>query len=406
MQKQPKNFNPEPFDYHQEIDLTIDTLTNLGQGLGRVDGWVVIVPFTLPGEKIRARVYRNHKNYSDADLIEIVTPSPDRIEPKCPLFGQCGGCQYQTLAYETQVVWKQRQVAELLLHMAGIDFPVNEVITSPRQYNYRSKITPHFQKPRDGKISNIGFLIANRRQQILDVPECPIAMEPINHSLTAVREDTHRRASSYKKGATLLLRASADAQVITDHKAIATELVGDLKFRFPAGDFFQNNPFILPAFTDYVREQAVAGGARFLVDAYCGSGLFTLTAAPAFERATGIEVSEGSIEWARKNAASNQINNCEFLAGEVEDLFANVTYPGDETSIIIDPPRKGSSPEFLDQLFHFAPSSVVYVSCNPSTQMRDLKLFTAAGYQLRAVQPFDLFPQTRHLECVMTLTKD
>ncbi|MFT4549668.1 MAG: tRNA/tmRNA/rRNA uracil-C5-methylase (TrmA/RlmC/RlmD family) [Verrucomicrobiales bacterium] len=405
MQKSPKNFNPEPFDYHQEVELTIDTLTNLGQGLGRIDGWVVIVPFALAGEKILARVYRNHKNYSDADLVEILEPSPDRIEPQCELFGQCGGCQYQNLAYPTQVEWKRRQVAELLQHMAGIEFPVNEVITSPRQYNYRSKITPHFQKPRGGKIDAIGFLIANRRQQILDVPSCPIAMESINQKLTSVREKVHLKAAGYKKGATLLLRASADEQVITDPKATATEQVGDLKFSFLAGDFFQNNPFILPAFTDYVREQAVASGAKFLVDAYCGSGLFTLTAAPAFERATGIEVSEGSIKWAKKNAAANQIANCEFLAGEVEDLFANVTYPGQETSIIIDPPRKGSSPEFLSQLFRFGPRSVVYVSCNPATQMRDLKLFTEAGYQLEAVQPFDLFPQTRHLECVMTLTK-
>jgi len=405
MQKRPKKFNPEPFDYHQEIEFTIDTLTNLGQGLGRVDGWVVIVPFTLPGEKIRARVYRNHKNYSDADVVEILELSPHRIEPRCELFGQCGGCQYQNLDYDEQVSWKRRQVAELLQHMAGLEFPVNEVITSPRQYNYRSKITPHFQKPRDGKISNIGFLIANRRQQILDVPTCPIAMESINEALPGVREDVHNRAKSYKKGATLLLRASAGDEVITDSNATATEQVGDLKFQFLAGDFFQNNPYILPAFTEYVRQQAATHGAKFLVDAYCGSGLFTLTAAPAFERATGIEVSEGSILWAKKNAAANDITNCEFLAGEVESLFARVKFPGEETCGIIDPPRKGSSPEFLAQLFEFAPRSVVYVSCNPSTQMRDLKLFTQSGYKLSAVQPFDLFPQTRHLECVMTLSK-
>ena len=401
----PKKFNPDPFDYHQEVEFTIDTLTNLGQGLGRIDGWVVIVPFTLPGEKVRARVYRNHKNYSDADLVEVIEPSPDRIDPRCELFGQCGGCQYQNLDYQRQVEWKRRQVAELLEHMAGIEFPVNPVIASPEKYHYRSKITPHFQKPRDGKISNIGFLIANRRQQILDVPQCPIAMRSINEALPAVREDVHRRAKTYKKGATLLLRASAGGAVITDPNATATEQVGDLEFQFLAGDFFQNNPFILPAFTDYVREQAVASGARFLVDAYCGSGLFTLTAAPAFERAVGIEVSEGSIRWAKNNAERNRITNCQFLGGEVEDLFGEVTFAGADTSVIIDPPRKGSSPEFLGQLFQFDPRSVVYVSCNPATQMRDLKLFTEAGYQLRAVQPFDLFPQTRHLECVMTLTK-
>jgi len=289
--------------------------------------------------------------------------------------------------------------------MAGIDFPVNPVITSPRQFHYRSKITPHFHKARAGKIDAIGFLIANRRQQILDVTQCPIAMEPLNAALEGVRASVRKRAFIYKRGATLLLRASADGQVITDPKAIATEQVGALEFRFPAGDFFQNNHFILPAFTSYVREQAVASGARFLVDAYCGSGLFTLTAAPAFERATAIEVSEGSIRWAKLNAESNGIHNCEFLAGEVENLFAGVSYAGEDTSIIIDPPRKGSSPEFLDQLFKFGPRSVVYVSCNPATQIRDLKTFTSHRYTLTEVQPFDLFPQTKHLECVVTLDR-
>ncbi len=451
-----KKFNDQPFAYHQEIELEISTLTNLGSGLGRVKladqqpienreskienpgGWVVMVPFTLPGERVRARVFRNHKNFSEADLVEVLTPSPHRVQAPCPLFSKCGGCQYQHLTYTEQLRWKQQQVAELLQHMAGITFAVNPVVGSPREFGYRSKITPHFAAPRwfksppadatiasqeetvpgavsdaDRAISNaapagpvfpIGFLRQGTRFDILDVPRCPIATDAINEKLTTVRAGVHARAESFTRGATLLLR-DASGVVTTDYDAIVTETVGDLKLHFLARDFFQNNPFILPAFTGYVREQAAASGARFLVDTYCGSGLFALTAARAFERVAGIEISESSVRFARENAAANAIANATFQAGDAAAIFAGLTFPAGDTVVVIDPPRKGCDASFLAQLFAYRPRAVVYVSCDPATQMRDLKDFLAAGYAVRAVQPFDLFPQTRHLECVITLER-
>ena len=178
-----------------------------------------------------------------------------------------------------------------------------------------------------------------------------------------------------------------------------------LRLHFLARDFFQNNPFILPAFTRHVREQAAASGARFLVDAYCGSGLFALSAASAFERVAGIEISESSVRFARENAAANGITNAMFQAGDAAKIFSGLEFPAADTVVIIDPPRKGCDESFLGQLFAFGPRAVVYVSCDPATQMRDLTHFLAAGYTLTAAQPFDLFPQTRHLECVITLSR-
>ena len=420
-----KKFNDQPFAYHQEIELEITTLTNLGSGLGRVvlpgeteAKWVVMVPFTLPGERVRARVFRNQKNFSEADLVEVLTPSPDRVAPRCGLFGRCGGCQYQHLAYPAQLAWKRRQVAELLQHMAGIpDFPVAPVVGSPREFHYRSKITPHFNPPRDPAVPPpIGFLRQGTRFDIVDVPQCPIATEAINAQLTEVRARVHTRAAAgeYERAATLLLREASGA-VTTDYDAIITETITrddepPLKLRFLARDFFQNNPFILPAFTGYVRAQAAASGARFLVDAYCGSGLFALSAASAFERVAGIEISESSIRFARENAAANGVPNATFAAGDASAIFATLAahapaFAPADTAVVIDPPRKGCDEAFLTQLFAFGPRAVVYVSCDPATQMRDLKSFLAAGYTLAAAQPFDLFPQTRHLECVLTLVK-
>ncbi|MDF9827179.1 tRNA/tmRNA/rRNA uracil-C5-methylase (TrmA/RlmC/RlmD family) [Ereboglobus sp. PH5-10] len=435
-----KRFNDHPFPYHAEIELEIHTLTNRGVGLGRValpaedsptppdaaapasSGWVVMVPFALPGERVRARVFRNHKNYSEADLLEVLTQSPHRITPRCPLFGRCGGCQYQNFEYSEQLAWKRRQVEELLRHMAGIEFPVSPVIASPQQYGYRSKITPHFNNPltRGAHASRvltassptlpqdsgfpIGFLRQGTRHELLDVPRCDIATDAINARLPELRADIRARAAAgeFKRGATLLLR-DAGGEVTTDYDRIINERVGDITLHFLARDFFQNNPFILSAFTGYVREQAAASGARHLVDAYCGSGLFALTAARAFERVTGIEISESSVQFARENAAANNIANATFRAGDASAIFAGLDFPPGDTVVIIDPPRKGCDENFLSQLFAYAPRAVVYVSCDPATQMRDLAHFTARGYKLTAVQPFDLFPQTRHLECVITL---
>jgi tRNA/tmRNA/rRNA uracil-C5-methylase (TrmA/RlmC/RlmD family) len=403
-QRPPKKFVPVPFQYHQEIELPIDALTNLGSGVGRLDGWVVFVPFALPGETVKARVYRNDKNCSHADLVEVLVASPDRVTPVCPLFGACGGCQYQHLGYPKQLEWKTRQVGELMQHMAGIVFPVNPCLSTDQRWHYRSKITPHFDGPRDGEIGAIGFLANGQRSRLVDVPQCAIAMDAINAALPEIRGAIRAKAHTFKRGSTVLVRATGD-KVETDFKAIATERVGDLTFQFLAGDFFQNNPFILPAFTGYVAKQAAAGGARFLVDAYCGSGLFALSLAKHFEQVAGVEVSESSCEWARKNAAANRVSNAAFLTASAENIFAEINFPAAETAVVIDPPRKGCTPEFLDQLVKFAPARVVYVSCDPATQVRDLKLLGAGGYQIADVQPFDLFPHTRHLECVMTLVK-
>ncbi len=455
-----KKFNDQPFPYHHELDLEVATLTNLGVGLGRVtlpgienpegktensSKWVVMVPFTLPGERVKVRIYRNHKNFSEADLLEVLTASPHRIDPKCPLFGRCGGCQYQHLTYPEQLKWKRQQVEELLKYMAGVEFAVAPVIASPKEFGYRSKITPHFSAPRLQRAAGagdaglvrpepgspapaatnpIGFLKQGSRFDLVDVPQCPIATAEINAHLPEVRAKTQRRlaAGEYKRDATLLLRHAKEC-VTTDYDAIITEEIAQtgvrsnlaantstagpslLQLKFLARDFFQNNPFILPAFTDYVREQAAGSGARFLVDSYCGSGLFALSCAPAFEKVVGVELSASSVKFATANAAANGITNATFLAADAAQIFAGLTFPSADTAVIIDPPRKGCDELFLGQLFAFGPRAVVYVSCDPATQMRDLKGFLAAGYRLTAVQPFDLFPQTRHLECVITLAK-
>ncbi len=406
IRKVPKKFNPTPFAYHEEIKLEIDTLTNLGDGLGRVNGWVVMVPYALPGERVKAKIWHNAAGFSRADLVEVLRSSPERITPACPLFQQCGGCQYQNFGYNAQLDWKTKIIADLMKRLGGLDAPVNRCHASPRQFHYRSKITPHFDFPRRDDFP-IGFLSVNQREKIIDVPACPIATEAINAALPAIRDNARRNRSHYKRGATLLIRETAEG-VVTNPKQVVTERVGDLSLRFLAGDFFQNNPFILPEFVNYAVEKAAGtdtGKCNYLADTYCGSGLFALVGASRFAEVLGIEVNEDAVKKAAENAKLNGIVNCRFIAGSAEHIFASVKTPAAETAVIMDPPRRGSDEAFLTQLLDYAPRRIVYVSCGPDTQARDLKTLIAGGYRVVDVQPFDLFPQTRHIENIVTLEK-
>lgn len=338
----PKNFNSHPFNYHEELELRIDTLTNLGSGLGRVDNWVVMVPFALPGELVKVRIYRNFKNYSDADLVRVIEPSPHRVTPKCALFGVCGGCQYQNFAYSEQLLWKQRQIQEIFQKLAGIDVEVNPTIPSPREYFYRSKITPHFPKPNDTREFPIGFLKNGGRNQLVDVPECTIAMKNINDALPSQRNRIMSVRKKLKKGGTLLLRSTREG-VISDNNAIVSEKVGDIVFQFPAGEFFQNNPFILPEMVNYVISQAKIDGAQCLIDAYCGVGVFALSGAKSFAKVVGIELNKAAVKSAHSNAKLNNIENCEFVVGQAENIFGTVSYTAKETVVIIDPPVRAAT---------------------------------------------------------------
>ena len=199
MLRPPKKFVAIPFEYHQELVLQIDTLTNQGHGLGRYNDWVILVRFALPLEKVKVKIYRNDKNFSEADLVEVIKPSPFRISPTCKFFFQCGGCQYQNLTYEQQLQYKRQQIEELLWHMVKIKQEVPPVIPSPIQYEYRSKITPHFDKPRQNQIEAIGFLSSFGRRQLVDIPHCDIATSSINQVYQVLREQVHEKKIATKK---------------------------------------------------------------------------------------------------------------------------------------------------------------------------------------------------------------
>ena len=431
--KVPLQFVPYPFQYREEVDCVIESITNGGLGIARIEvpprgddahrnsahmKWVVMVPSVIPGEHVRVRIFRNYKNYSDADLVTVVQASPDRVNPVCPLAGDCGGCQLQHMSIELQREWKTKLVQQALEQYGLADAVVAPCLGTEHVFGYRSKLTPHYQHPSRSRrgvsnekgnlITAIGFQRRSSRQT-LDVPSCPIATPEVNAKYQVARQALLSTPPNGKKGASLLFRQAnlEDEYVETDHNEFMTTRVEGLDLTYRAGNFFQNNYHVLPLMVNHVVEQATAGGGMtHLADCYCGSGLFALAASKHFQQVVGIEISTRAIAEAAANARANNIANCEFKAASAEGIFSVIQgFPRDTTAVVLDPPRKGCSEGFLEQLCGFAPRRIVYMSCDPTTQARDAASIVASGYTITSIQPFDLFPQTRHIECLMILER-
>jgi 23S rRNA (uracil1939-C5)-methyltransferase/tRNA (uracil-5-)-methyltransferase len=291
-------------------------------------------------------------------------------------------------------------VVECFEKIGGLTLTTMPTFPSPKTYGYRSKLTPHYEKSREGMERKLGFLKHGSRRILVDVPSCPIATTSINEFLPQARTALFKETK--KKGGTLLLRDVQEG-VATDPKEVVSERVNGIVFQFKAGEFFQNNPFILPDLVNHVIEQANPGNSISLIDAYCGGGLFSLSASRRFQKVVGIEISREGFEGARTNALLNQIKNAEFFLGDASSIFQELQNLPRPCSLIVDPPRKGCDANFLRQCIEFRPNRIVYVSCDPATQARDAKILTEAGYRILQAQPFDLFPQTRHIENVLTL---
>ncbi|KAF2723893.1 S-adenosyl-L-methionine-dependent methyltransferase [Polychaeton citri CBS 116435] len=470
-------------EQHAELDLEINELSSTGDGLAQKDGQIYVVPFAAPGDIVKARVYKHDtdEHYSLADFLSVEKASEHRTEePKCKYFTQCSGCQFQHLPYTFQLAHKRSVVAKAYRNFSNLApelVPeVGETMGSPLQYGYRTKLTPHFDAPpgarranRKGekvkwdKVPEIGYM-KKGTQKTMDIEDCPIGTEAVRKGLIKERDRVSKNIDQYARGATLLLResterleneqdnkavATEDAVLedrgkwihrktcITNHKATSTEYIEDFRFDNPAGSFFQNNNSILPLVTQYIRDhikgpELLEEGMptiKYMIDAYCGSGFFTVTLSSMFERSIGIDISSQSIDFASRNAELNGLpqDSTNFLAADANKLFDTDTldhnrFPHAQTVVVIDPPRKGCDANFIRQLLEYGPQRVCYVSCNVHTQARDVGWLvngvdgvvddkgqqgsrTEGLYEIESLRGFDFFPQTGHVEGVAFLRR-
>lgn len=431
----------------------------------------VVIPFALPNEIVNIRIFRTHPSHSEADLVKIIEKSSLRKDEliNCKYFGKCSGCQFQSLEYEDQLRLKRKTIQNAYSFFAknlveSKLLPViGETIASPLKYKYRTKLTPHFDLPRGKfnpesiRIPSLGFGAKGRpnwrpeaeggNYSILDIEDCPIGTPIINEGMKNEREVLKRTYKLFLRGSTILLREHTRVQpvdedetkfansekgskdpdsenvcyikendliktCVTESRQIVTENVEGKIFNFSAGEFFQNNNSILPIVTKYVRDALFLEGQedRYLVDAYCGSGLFSIMCSEGVKQVVGVEVSKDSVAFAKKNAELNKITNADFIVGNAEKIFEDIKLPPNNTSVICDPPRKGCSEAFLTQLSDFNPKKIIYISCNVHSQAKDLDFFinntnNGKQYRIDSIRGFDFFPQTHHVESVAILSK-
>ncbi|QLL33774.1 hypothetical protein HG536_0F00990 [Torulaspora globosa] len=468
--------------YHREVqNVKVLKITSSGDGLGIIDNpveegkkQIVVIPFGLPGDIVRIKVFKTHPSYVESDLLEVTTKSEMRNDDliNCKYFGKCSGCQFQFLEYDSQLELKKKTIIRAFKHFAprlvseGLLPDVGDTIGSPLQYGYRTKLTPHFDVPRKSKSLQIrpplGFGQKGRPQwkkdtieqgghaSILDIEECPIGTSVVNMGMQNERKRFTEEFSKYKKGATILLRENttvvgsslesgeegsreptgklSEVKVrddatdktliktcVTNTRQVVTEYIDGYTFQFSAGEFFQNNNSILPLVTKYVRENLQIPNSQpdqdhNLVDAYCGSGLFSICSSKGVTRVIGVEISADSVTFAQRNATANGVENCKFIVGKAEKLFESIDTPNDRTSVVLDPPRKGCDELFLTQLAEYCPAKIVYISCNVHSQARDVEYFlkntdNGKRYKIESIRGFDFFPQTHHVEGVCVLTR-
>ena len=374
-----------PFQIGNKLILTIHDIAFGGEGVGRTDDFVVFVPFVIVGETVEAEITEVKKNFARAKLLCVITPSPERVEPPCQYFTRCGGCQYQHMDYATQLQMKQKQIADLFERVGKISRDVvAPVLPCPSPYGYRNRIMIRSQWNGPAKKLEIGFIRADR-PFVEDIEECKIAEPALNEQVKHVRAHP-----PHKGGIKVVLRVQPE------------------NWEVPPDSFFQNNFFLLPKLVETVREFLQASGAKHLVDLYCGVGFFGIEAAGTVESFVGVEYDKLAIAAARKNAASRNIQNGEFIAAKVEEALPELLkkFSPEKTAVILDPPRKGCWPETLELLRQTRPAQVIYVSCHPATMARDLNILcTDSVFELLRVQPLDMFPQTQHVECVADLRR-
>ncbi|MBI4731194.1 MAG: class I SAM-dependent RNA methyltransferase [Chloroflexi bacterium] len=402
------------------LTIKLEKLTCGGDALGRLpDGRAAFVPFALPGETVRARVVEERRGHVRMELVEVLEASPERIVPKCRHFGACGGCHYQHLPYETQLKAKSEIVRDQLARIGKIENPpVQEMIASPVQWNYRNHIQFHLTK--DGKLGYVG--VDGRR--VVPISECHLPEPKLDALWPGLQFEPGLGLErvSLRLGAEgdvmLLLESPEPPELEVEADLSVVHLLGDeavvmagddhvvmvvkeRPFRVSAGAFFQVNAAMAGKMVTHLLERLPVTPQTTLLDVYCGVGLFSAFFAGRVRRLAGIEVSPAACEDFAANL--DEFENVELYQAPAEDVLPYLDLKPD--IVIVDPPRAGLEKRVLDAVQARGPERIAYVSCDPSTLARDASRFIAGGYRLVEVTPFDLFPQTYHIESISIFEK-
>jgi len=400
------------------FDVTISTMTYGGEGLGRLeDGRAVFVPYVLPGEQVRVRLVEDRPRYARGELLEVLQPSPTRIEPRCPHFRVCGGCHYQHVPYQDQLELKAVILADQLERIGGLsDPPVLPTIPAPQPWNYRNHIQFHLTQ--DGKLGYVGV----NARTIIPIRECHLPEDALNAiwpqlefdpiqelervSLRAGMEDDFLlilesedllapALSVEDLDLSVVHMSPAGVLVLAGSEFVLLDVSGRL-FHVSAPSFFQVNTPMAAAMVKHILGNVTLDPSHTVLDVYCGVGLFSAFIAPMVGRLVGVESNPYACDDFVTNL--NEFEHVELYQDDAEAVLNNITMEPD--LILVDPPRSGLSKPTLQGLLAQGASRIIYISCDPATLARDARHLSAGGYRLAQATPFDLFPQTYHIESI------
>ena len=439
-------------------ETVIESLSTGGRGVARLDGFVVFVDRALPGDRVRVRVRTSRRKHGEADVIELLAPGPERVEPTCPHVGECGGCRWQALAYPAQLREKEQLIRDAITRIAHLpDVPIDAIEGAEPNLEYRNKIELTFTATADGPA--LGFHRAGRWDEVLEVNRCHLVGAAPNAAKDAVQAWAQQSGlaaydqrlhegelrnlvirHSARTGELLLTLVTTDvdlpktsnlldelhervpgmvgllhtrnhglAEVTHGHPTTivagrdwyAEELLG-LTLHVPWNGFLQTNTAMCERLYALAIEEARLTGSEVVWDLYSGIGSIGLALARDAGRVVGIEIVEEAVAQATANAQRNGIENAEFIAGDVGRAIQPLVETGAPLPdlVVLDPPRAGLHPRAIKRVLELAPQAIVYVSCNPTTLAGNAVLLTEGGYTLERVRPVDMFPHTPHVECV------
>ncbi len=390
--------NPSP----AFIEVEIERILPGGVGLAHAEGLTFFVSLAVPGDILRVRVDRIRGKIAFASIQEIKKPSPLRIEPPCPYFGLCGGCDFQQLAYDDQLKAKLEIIRDCLHRIARIESPPEiEIYPSPSTWQYRGRA--HWQL--DMQTGQLGYYERGSRK-VCDVEYCAVLEPPLQEALGSVREMLPELPEDLREiEITSGNEGISVSPPVADFETIVvTRKIGMESFDFSAEAFFQTNHGVLEPLLNFALSGATGGIA---IDLYCGVGLFTVPLGRWFTKVIGVESNSSSARFARRNIEQAQLKNTEVVTSPVASWFDVLPDSfGPVDFILLDPPRAGAENTVIEGVLKLRPRMITYVSCDPATLARDLRKLLASGYVIETMKAFDMFPQTHHVETVATLARE